>query len=589
MRYSRLGRLLALALALMLCLPMAVAEEDAGQGDAIAQEEDRAAEAQADALGEIDLALPGSEAADGEAAQNAAVEPVQVNLGVKQTYAIKVKGKKLTYKSSNKSVAKVSKKGVVTARKVGKATIRCYSKGKLKAKYTVVVVAAPKKVTLGVTKLTLGVAETFRLEPTITEGSLATFTWSTTRKKVAKVSKKGVVTGVKAGKATIAVTTQNGRTAKVAVTVKKAPGSLSLDRTSLTLGADGKAALKAKLPSGTASKITWTSSDEKVAKVDDGGVVTAVKAGKATITASTFNDHAATCAVRVLPKIDATVKYRALLIGEEAFSLRCTRNRGDIGLMANMLNNVIGLYGGSYSVTRKYDLDRDGVLDAIRQTFAKADDNDVSLFFIATHGLSDEYASDEGAGMLSLVPEDYGNTLTMGELAAALKAVPGKVIVILESCGSGAGVYANGAGDRDISAALEAFDRAAARAFADADPGVWVELDAGQLDSSGARAKTGELRIENKFYVLTASDYREDSWGTEYGPYNYFTHWLTQGVGDYGDMPADADGNGLLTLRELYRYISDVGDNYPIRYNFETYYQHVQVYPSDSGYVLFAR
>ena len=37
----------------------------------------------------------------------------------------------------------------------------------------------------------------------------------------------------------------------------------------------------------------------------------------------------------------------------------------------------------------------------------------------------------------------YGN-LMLKDLADALQAVPGKVIVILESCGSGAAVYANG-------------------------------------------------------------------------------------------------------------------------------------------------
>ena len=70
--------------------------------------------------------------------------------------------------------------------------------------------------------------------------------------------------------------------------------------------------------------------------------------------------------------------------------------------------------------------------------------------------------------------------------------------------------------------------------------------------------------------------------------YNYFTMWLTEGIGTSGDMPADTDGNGKTTLNELYQYISDVGDNYPFR-DGGVYYQHVQVYPANSSYVLFRR
>ena len=588
MRYNRLTRLLALTL--MLCLPAAMAEGDVAPDAEVAQEiEIQAGEAQANALEEIDLAL--SDAATEETGDVTASSeaPVLIELGVKQTYALKLKGSKLTYKSSNKKVATVSKKGVVKAVKKGTATIRCYSGGVLASTCQVKVVAAPKKVSLGVKKLTLGVKETAQLEPTITKGSLATFTWSTSKKKVATVSKKGVVKGKKKGTATITVKTQNGKKAKVVVTVKKAPGKVTLDRTKLELQTGRKTVLKAKLPKNTASRITWYTSAPEVATVAD-GVVTAVGEGKATITAVTFNGRAAECAVTVGPGEDRSVQYRALLIGEEDFTTPCTRNRGDVGLMSRMLKSVKGLFGNAFQVTCQYDLDRSGVLSAISKTFSGADENDVSLFFIATHGVSSAAASDRDSGALLLVPESKaGNILRLEELAGALTEVPGKVIVILESCGSGAGVYANGDEVPDVYSALEAFDQAAARAFSEADPGVWVELEGNQMDSSGNIAKTGELRIENKFYVLTASDYQEDSWGLEKSGYNYFTHWLTSGVGTSGSMPADNDGNGCLTLKELYGYIKLEGDYFPIASASRVYYQHAQVYPADSGFVLFAR
>ena len=190
--------------------------------------------------------------------------------------------------------------------------------------------------------------------------------------------------------------------------------------------------------------------------------------------------------------------------------------------------------------------------------------------------------------------------LLLGELAKALQAVPGKVIVLLESCGSGAAVYANdSSGVTDKKAMFEAakqrakaFDAAAIRAFANADTGVRVRVDAS--DSGDTRANTGEFRVDNKFYVLTASDYNELSWGNEVydadRSYNYFTLWLIQGIGVSGSMPADANNNGQTTLNELYQYISDVGDDYPFRpTDGGVYYQHVQVYPAKSNFVLFCR
>lgn len=279
-------------------------------------------------------------------------------------------------------------------------------------------------------------------------------------------------------------------------------------------------------------------------------------------------------------------RYRALLIGEVDFSPVCKRNGGDVTLMTNMLQSVTGPAGGSYEITTAYNLNKTGVLNAISQAFDGADGDDVSLFFIATHG--DSVNTGEDGGALALIGSTYDESwLLMGELADALKAVPGRVIVIVEACGSGAGVWIsdaeqNGAVPKAAKEAADAFDAAVIRAFSKADPGVPAAGD-------GILANTGELRVENKFYVLAAARYLELSWGTETGPYNFFTRWLTNGIGTYGSMPADANGNGVATLHELFSYISAVGDNYQFENEGRIYYQHVQVYPKNSGYELFKR
>lgn len=524
-------------------------------------------------------------------------EATRLMLGVKEKYALDAQaigsGSKVTFKSSNKKVATVTSKGVIQGVKKGNATITGTVKGGAEVVYEVQVVAAPNRVKLDKSSISLGVKESFLMTPTIPDGTHASFTWSTSDKTVATVSKTGKITGRKAGKATVTVKTQNGKTAKVTVKVYKAPGKVTLDKNSASLMEGESLKLKVTLPSKTYSKITWSSSNNGVATVSAAGKVTAVAAGTATITARTFNNKKATCKVTVKSGTSGETVYRALLIGEENFSGQsvCTRNRGDVTKIAEMLNSITGLTGGSFSIIKKYDLSASQVLSAVKNTFSGADNDDVSLFFIATHGDVD-YTGDY-AGALAMSPS---GSLLLKDLANALNAVPGKVIVVLESCGAGAAVYPNGGNSSNDSKALyedikrraTQFDEAVIRAFSGADPGIVV-----RLQPNDVQANTGEFRVDNKFYVLTASRYQELSWGMETGKsetsYNYFTLWLTQGIGTSGAMPADANSNNQTTLDELYRYISKVGDDYQFKTDGGVYYQHVQVYPADSDYVLFCR
>ena len=74
---------------------------------------------------------------------------------------------------------------------------------------------------------------------------------------------------------------------------------ISLDQKSLTLAKGAEATLNAALtPADADSTITWSSSNEDVATVDDEGNVTAVDRGTAVITA-TANGHSASCNVTV--------------------------------------------------------------------------------------------------------------------------------------------------------------------------------------------------------------------------------------------------------------------------------------------------
>ena len=101
---------------------------------------------------------------------------------------------------------------------------------------------------------------------------------------------KGVITAKKTGSAKITVQTSKQKII-YNVTVKKAPKKIQkVTPAKKTLKVKKSFTIKVTLPKGTASnKITYTSSNKKVATVNSKGKVTAKKKGTAKITVKTFN------------------------------------------------------------------------------------------------------------------------------------------------------------------------------------------------------------------------------------------------------------------------------------------------------------
>ena len=174
-------------------------------------------------------------------------------------------------------------------------------------------------VTLDKTSAELDIADTVKLSATIapSDATAKTLNWSSSDASVASVSQSGVVTAKNEGTATIYAAASNATksdydnessklVARATITVK-ASGikvtSVTLNKTSLTMDAGGTYTLKATvLPANATAKyakITWTSTDTKVAKVDSAGVVTAIKQGTATIKATTAMGVEASATVTV--------------------------------------------------------------------------------------------------------------------------------------------------------------------------------------------------------------------------------------------------------------------------------------------------
>ncbi len=138
---------------------------------------------------------------------------------------------------------------------------------------------------------------TAKIEPA---GATTTVTWKSSKPTVAAVSSKGVVTPKKAGTAVITARTANGLTKRITIKVVDASGVKLKEGKSRTLKVGKKLTLHATVsPKKVKTKLTWTSSDKKVATVSTKGVVTAKRAGTAVITVRTANGKRATIKISV--------------------------------------------------------------------------------------------------------------------------------------------------------------------------------------------------------------------------------------------------------------------------------------------------
>ena len=116
----------------------------------------------------------------------------------------------------------------------------------------------------------------------------------TTNKKIAKVDKKGKITGKKAGKATVTITYTNGSRRIFQVKVQKGivkTTAVSVNKRNIILAQKGKSfQLKVTLtPVTSQQKVTYKSSNSKVAAVNSKGKIVAKKKGTATITVKSGN------------------------------------------------------------------------------------------------------------------------------------------------------------------------------------------------------------------------------------------------------------------------------------------------------------
>lgn len=204
--------------------------------------------------------------------------------------------KNVRWSSSNTKVATVSSSGVIKAAGNGtcKITATTTDGTNLSASFNITVNIKATKITMDKTKIELTTGKetekiTSSIEPSIANKAVK---YTSSDESIATVSSDGVVTAVGSGTCRITAAPTDGSkvTASCDVTVDIKTTGMKLDKTNYTFNKAQTIKINPVItPSKASKKLTWTSSNTKVAIVSSDGKVTPVGKGTCKITATVGN------------------------------------------------------------------------------------------------------------------------------------------------------------------------------------------------------------------------------------------------------------------------------------------------------------
>lgn len=191
---------------------------------------------------------------------------------------------KVTFASSDESIAKVNDNGVITPVAPGDCliTVASVTNPAIAAQCKLTVVNPIKKLTIDAGNATLFVGDTLALSVAYApdDASMKAVSYASSSTKIATVDENGVVTGVEKGTATITATALDGSGVKATarVTVMQQPTTISIDANDALfyIGEARKLTAQVEPKNANDKTLVWASSDESIATVDSNGLVTPV-------------------------------------------------------------------------------------------------------------------------------------------------------------------------------------------------------------------------------------------------------------------------------------------------------------------------
>ncbi len=212
----------------------------------------------------------------------------------------------VTWDSTDKTVATVSSAGVVNAYKSGQTTITVTTvNGSFTASCLLTVINAVKGLTISDNTLSLYTGKTKQLYATVTpvNADNKSVVWSSSDDDILTVDSTGLITTSNTGTATVTVRTVDGNyTAQCVVTVGKHVTGVYLSSSAVNLAPGLTQQLTVTvMPLKSLNKnVEWVSTNENVATISAGGLITATGTGSTTIIVETVDGgFMATCTVTV--------------------------------------------------------------------------------------------------------------------------------------------------------------------------------------------------------------------------------------------------------------------------------------------------
>ncbi len=290
--------------------------------------------------------------------------------------------KNVTWSSSNDAVATVDADGLVTSKSVGETIITVTTEdGNHTATCAITVVEQEVKVTsvsLNFTNKSIVKGATFQLEATINPDNATNknVTWSSSNDAIATVDANGLVKGKSVGETLITVTTKDGNhTANCKITVeekeiKVTSVSLNFTNKSIIKGATFQLEAIVNPDNATNKNVTWNSSNDAIATVDENGLVKGKSVGETLITVTTEDgNHTANCAITVVEQEvkvtsvslnfteksivkGATFQLEAIVNPDNATNKNVTwRSSNDAVATVSNTGNVTGVEKGTATIT----------------------------------------------------------------------------------------------------------------------------------------------------------------------------------------------------------------------------------------------